>query len=161
MIGTTKQSPVNKIGIASDHAGYDLKAFVSAKLKDIGYDVIDFGNDKPDPADDFPDYVIPLARAVAAAEVWRGIAVCGSGVGACVAANKVQGVRACLITDTFSAHQGVEDDDMNLLCLGGRITGQSLVWEITEVFLKANFIDVERHVRRLEKIARIDNMRNS
>ena len=153
----TNIGPIRKIGIAADHAGYDLKEYVAAKLRDAGYDLVDFGNSKYDPDDDFPDYVVPLAKAVAREEVDRGLAICGSGVGACVAANKITGVRACLIGDTFSAHQGVEDDDMNLLCLGGRIIGQSLAVELITTFLNAKFIGAERHLRRLEKIKQIEN----
>ena len=112
-----------KIGIAADHGGFYLKEGVKAWLISLGYDVKDFGALTLDNADDFPDFVIPLARSVAAGESERGIAICGSGVGASIAANKVHGVRAALIVDAFSAHQGVEDDDMNLICLGGRVIG--------------------------------------
>ena len=145
------------IGMASDHAGRELKIYIATLLHGAGYEVIDFGNSQLQPDDDFPDYVLPLAKAVAGGTVYRGIAICGSGVGACVAANKIKSVRACLITDTFSAHQGVEDDDMNLLCLGGRITGASLAWDIVTTFLNAKFIDAERHVRRLEKIKKAES----
>ena len=148
---------ITKVGVAGDHAGYDLKVYLAGKLRDAGYEVMDFGNSTLDPADDFPDYIIPLAQAVADHTVSRGIAICGSGVGASVAANKVNSVRACLITDTFSAHQGVEDDDMNMLCLGGRITGTSLAWEIVTSFLNARFIAAERHVRRLDKVKKIED----
>ena len=148
---------ITKVGVAGDHAGYDLKVYLAGKLRDAGYEVMDFGNSTLDPADDFPDYIIPLAQAVADHTVSRGIAICGSGVGASVAANKVSSVRACLITDTFSAHQGVEDDDMNMLCLGGRITGTSLAWEIVTSFLNARFIAAERHVRRLDKVKKIED----
>ena len=106
--------------------------------------------------DDFPDYVVPLARAVAAGELDRGIAVCGSGVGACVAANKVRGVRAALVTDAFSARQGVEDDDMNVLCLGSRVVGEALAWELVRTFLAARFTGAERFQRRLAKIAALE-----
>ena len=106
--------------------------------------------------DDYPDYVIPLAQAVANGELDRGIAVCGSGVGACVAANKVKGARACLISDTFSARQGVEDDNMNLICLGGRVIGNSLAKELVKTFLEAQFTGLERHMRRVGKVARLE-----
>jgi len=106
--------------------------------------------------DDFPDYVVPLAKAVAAKEVDRGIAVCGSGVGACVVANKVAGVRAALITDHFSAHQGVEDDDMNLMTIGGRVVGFNVAQELITSFLSAKFIGAERHLRRLEKVHQLE-----
>ena len=99
---------------------------------------------------------MPLARAVSSGEVTRGLAICGSGVGACIAANKVSGVRAALITDSFSAHQGVEDDDMNMLCLGARVIGPMLAWELVRTFLAAEFSDAERHRRRLAKVAELE-----
>jgi ribose 5-phosphate isomerase B len=159
MTDTIDRTTTGAIGIAADHAGFELKGYIAAQLRQAGYEITDFGNDKLEDGDDFPDYVVPLARAVAAGSVSRGIAICGSGVGACVAANKVKGIRACLITDTFSAHQGVEDDDMNLLCLGGRISGQSLAWELVVAFLKAVYIDAERHDRRLKKIALVESQK--
>jgi len=106
--------------------------------------------------DDYPDFVVPLARAVSLAEVNRGLAICGSGVGACIAVNKVPGVRAALITDSFSAHQGVEDDDMNVMCLGGGITGSALAWELVQAFLNADFKAEERFIRRLAKVATLE-----
>lgn len=148
-----------RVGIAADHGGFELKQELAEALRSAGHEVIDFGAVGPDPADDYPDYVLPLARAVASGEVERGVAVCGSGVGACVAANKVAGVRAALIHDGFSAHQGVEDDDMNVLCLGGRVVGFSLAWELVRAYLGARFIGGERHRRRLEKVAAVDRMR--
>ena len=117
---------------------------------------LDFGAKKLVIGDDYPDFVVPLARAVMRNEVSRGLAICGSGVGACVAANKIPGVRAALITDSFSAHQGVEDDDMNIMCLGGRITGYSLSWELVQTFLKARFKGDERFIRRLAKISDLE-----
>jgi ribose 5-phosphate isomerase B len=113
------------VGIAADHGGFDLKRQLIPDLTSAGHEVVDFGAHALAPADDYPNFVFPLAQAVAAAEVTRGIAICGSGVGACVAANKVPGVRAALISQSFSAHQGVEDDDMNVMCLGGQVTGQA------------------------------------
>src|SRR5436190_241048 len=112
MINTTEKTAGDPmcIGIAADHAGFELKEFLVSMLHKAGYEVIDFGNNKLDPGDDYPDYVIPLARAIANDNISRGIAVCGSGVGACIAANKVPGVRACMIHEKFSAQQGVEDD---------------------------------------------------
>ena len=145
-----------KIGIAADHGGFELKQFLLEKLRESGYEVIDFGNKVLNPDDDFPDYVVPLAQAIIKKDVHRGIAVCGSGVGACIIANKLPGIRACLINEKFSAHQGVEDDDMNMICLGGRVIGHSLAWELVFVFLNAKFIDVERHVRRLEKVTELE-----
>lgn len=147
---------MKKIGIASDHGGYELKEFLKNELEKLGYETVDFGNKSFEKDDDYPDYVIPLADAIADYRIPRGIAVCGSGVGACIAANKLKGVRACLITDTFSAHQGVEDDDMNLICLGGRITGSHLAAEIIKAFLDASFSGKERYRRRLDKISSLE-----
>ena len=108
-----------RVGVAADHGGFALKGEAAEFLRAAGHEVVDFGAHQLNPSDDYPDFIIPLARAVAAGDVERGVALCGSGVGASVAANKVAGVRAGLIHDVFSAHQGVEDDDMNILCLGG------------------------------------------
>jgi ribose 5-phosphate isomerase B len=145
-----------KVGIAADHGGFQLKEDLIPALRDAGHEVVDFGASRFDSGDDYPDVVIPLAAAVARREVERGVAVCGSGVGACVAANKVAGVRAALIHDVFSAHQGVEDDDMNVICLGGRVVALSLAWDLTRAFLGASFIGGERHRRRLAKVAAVD-----
>ncbi len=144
------------IGIAADHGGFDLKKTIHDFLISQQHQVIDFGAYENNPADDYPDFVIPLARAVAEKKVERGIAVCGSGVGAAIAANKVAGVRAALIQDYFSAHQGVEDDDMNLLCLGGRVTGIMAAEEFVKSFLNAKFTGAERHKRRLEKVQQLE-----
>ena len=149
-----------KIGIASDHGGFELKEYLKDELRNSGYELVDFGNSRLNIEDDYPDFVIPLANAVAEGDVDRGIAVCGSGVGACVTVNKIKGVRGCLIGDTFSAHQGVEDDDMNVLCLGGRVTGRYLSKDIVRSFLEAEYIGAERHNRRLEKIRELER-RNS
>jgi ribose 5-phosphate isomerase B len=119
--------------------------------------VVDFGDCRLAPDDDYPDFVVPLARAVARGEVGRGVAICGSGVGACVVANKVPGVRACLIHETFSARQGVEDDDLNVICLGGLVVGRALAWELVKTFLAARFSGAERHCRRLSKVAELEN----
>jgi ribose 5-phosphate isomerase B len=145
------------IGVAADHGGYELKEYLVTMLRETGHEVIDFGDGPPKPDDDYPDFVVPLARAVARGDVSRGIAICGSGVGACIAANKVAGVRASLIHETFSAHQGVEDDDMNMICLGGLVVGHSLAWDLVETFLQARFNGVERHHRRLEKVAELEH----
>lgn len=145
-----------KIGIAADHGGYDLKEKLKVNLYDIGYEIRDFGALTLNPDDDFPDFIIPLAKSISKGEVTRGIAICGSGVGACIAANKVANVRASLITDSFSAHQGVEDDDMNLLCLGARVIGYNYALELVQLFLNANFTDNERFKRRLEKIKQLE-----
>lgn len=147
---------MNKIGLAADHGGYELKKFLSDRLESNGYDITDFGNLKYDKEDDYPDFVIPMAKEIASGKLEKAIALCGSGVGACIAANKIKGVRACLITDTFSAHQGVEDDNMNFICLGGRITGSHLALEIVNCFLMAKFSGEERHNRRLAKISSVE-----
>jgi ribose 5-phosphate isomerase B len=144
------------VGIAADHGGFELKGLISAKLREAGREVVDFGDTKLQPDDDFPDFVVPLARAVASGRVGRGIAICGSGVGAAVAANKVAGARACLVHESFSAHQGVEDDDMNIICLGGLVVGHALAWELVTVFLAARFSGAPRFRRRLEKVASLE-----
>jgi ribose 5-phosphate isomerase B len=145
-----------RIGIASDHGGYELKQDIAKMLRSNSYDVVDFGNNQLKQDDDYPDYVVPMALAVASGELDRGIAICGSGVGACVAVNKVKDVRACLINDTFSARQGVEDDNINVICLGGRVLGSSLAWELVKTFLSAQFSEAERHKRRLAKVAALE-----
>lgn len=145
-----------RVGIAADHGGFDLKEELAARLRDAGHDVTDFGAHAMNPADDYPDFVTPLAEAVAAGTVQRGIAVCGSGVGAAVCANKVGGIRAALIADHFSARQGVEDDDMNVLCLGGRVVGTFLAWDLVTAFLEATFSRADRHLRRLGKVAALE-----
>jgi len=150
-----------RVGIAADHGGFELKQKIAEALPTAKYEVVDFGAFQLIPTDDYPDFVIPLARAVARKEVERGVAICGSGVGACVAANKIPGVRAALISDVFSAHQGVEDDDMNLICLGGKVTGYALAWDLIQTFLQAGFIGEERHRRRLAKIAAWENIEES
>jgi ribose 5-phosphate isomerase B len=146
-----------KLGIAADHGGFSLKEEVKSWLESLGHEVVDFGAHQYDKVDDYPDYVLPLARAVASAEVKCGIAICGSGVGASIAANKIAGVRAALIHDSFSAHQGVEDDDMNLICLGGRVIGVKMAEELINAFLNASYIGAERHRRRLDKIKAVEN----
>jgi len=146
------------IGIAADHGGFNLKEQLLSELQDMGHTVIDFGALSFDPADDYPDFVIPLAEAVAAGKVERGVAICSSGIGASVAANKVAGVRAALIHDAFSARQGVEDDAMNVLCLGARVTGPSLALDLVRIFLQASFSDAERHRRRLAKVEALEKV---
>lgn len=141
-----------KIGIAADHGGFELKNFIKTLLEKEGHKVTDFGAYELEPSDDYPDFVIPMARNVAKGIVQKGIAICGSGVGACIAANKIKGARACLIMDPFSARQGVEDDDMNIVCIGGRVLGTELAWELVKIFLSAQFKDEERFKRRLQKI---------
>lgn len=143
---------MRRVGIAADHGGFALKEELS-RLLAAQVNLVDFGAKQLDPADDYPDFAIPLAKAVAAGSVEVGIIICGSGVGACVAANKVRGVRAALITDCFSAHQGVEDDNMNVICLGGRVTGYALALDLVKTFLRARYLGAERFERRLKKIA--------
>jgi ribose 5-phosphate isomerase B len=144
-----------RIAIGADHGGFDLKNQLAALLTQAGHHVLDFGNGVFDPADDYPDYALPAARAVACGRAHRGILICGSGVGATIAANKIGGVRAALIHDSFSARQGVEDDDMNVLCLGGRTIGVAIAWDCVQHFLSAQFSGAERH-RRLQKVAQLE-----
>ena len=145
-----------RVGIAADHGGFAMKQELAARLQAAGHEVIEFGADRFDPDDDYPDFVAGLARGVAAAQVERGVAICGSGVGACVCANKIAGVRAALIEDHFSAKQGVEDDHLNVLCLGGRTEGTAVAWDIVEAFLAARYSQAERHLRRLAKVAALE-----
>ena len=141
-----------KVGIAADHGGYEMKQKIDILLCAEGHEVVDFGNTQYDSNDDYPDFAIPLARAVAGGVVKRGILLCGSGIGASVAANKIEGVRAAICHDVFSARQGVQDDDMNVLCLGGRTTGIAVAWDCVRSFLAAKFSGEERHRRRLAKV---------
>ena len=145
-----------RVGIATDHGGFGLKEGLVVRLRTAGHEVVDFGAYSLAPGDDYPDFVIPFARAVSAGQVERGIAVCGSGVGASVCANKIPGVHACLIGDHFSARQGVEDDHMNIICMGGRTIGPSVAWDFVETFLASEFSQAERHLRRLAKVASLD-----
>jgi len=146
-----------RVGIAADHGGFVLKEQVVEWLRGLEFEVVDFGAHELNPEDDYPDFIIPLSRAVAVGDVDRGVAICGSGVGASIAANKIVGVRAALIHDVFSAHQGVEDDDMNVVCLGGKVIGAALALELIETFLAACFSGAERHTRRLAKVAALEN----
>ncbi len=144
------------IGIATDHGGIELKQQLQEYLEKQGYTIKDFGAYSYDAKDDFPDYVVPLARAVGAGEVDRGIACCGSGVGASIAANKIKNVRACLINESYSAAQGVEHDDMNMICLGGRVIGIALAQTLVDSFLGATYQGLERQLRRMGKIADLE-----
>ncbi|HIA76343.1 MAG TPA: ribose 5-phosphate isomerase B [Dehalococcoidia bacterium] len=146
-----------RISVAADHNGYELKNEISETLKRDGHDVIDMGPHYLDPSDDYPDYAKPLAESVSSGETERGIMVCGSGVGASVAANKVKGVRAAVCHDIYSAHQGVEHDDMNVLCLGSRIVGTEVVRELVSAFISAEYTNEERHARRLTKVIEMEN----
>lgn len=145
-----------RVCLAADHGGFVLKNELYARLKDKEYEVVDLGAHTFDADDDYPDFVVRLVQALTSGQSDRGILVCGSGVGACIAANKVAGIRAGLCHDTYSAHQGVEHDDMNVLCLGGRVIGIELATEIAEAFLKSKFTGEERHRRRLRKVASIE-----
>ena len=141
-----------RIAIGADHAGYELKAPLAELLEGLGHEVTDVGAHSVDPSDDYPDFAKALAERVASSQAERGVIVCGSGVGASVAANKVRGVRASVCHDTYSAHQGVEHDDMNVLCLGARIVGEELARELVTAFVAATFSGDERHRRRLDKV---------
>jgi ribose 5-phosphate isomerase B len=145
-----------RIGIAADHAGFGLKEELIAHLREDGHEAVDIGPHILDPGDDYPDFVIPLAQAVVAGNVERGVAVCGSGVGASVCANKISGVRAGLVHDHFSARQGVEDDDMNIICMGGRVVGAAVARDLIDTFLATEFSGAERHLRRLRKVASLE-----
>ena len=145
-----------RVGIASDHGGFTLKEQLANLLWGSEYEVADFGARQFNPLDDYPDFIIPLAWAVAAGKVERGVALCGSGVGVSIAANKVPGVRAGLIHNVFSARQGVEDDDMNVFCLGGKVIGSALAWELIQTFLSAQFSGALRHRRRLAKVTALE-----
>jgi ribose 5-phosphate isomerase B len=143
------------IAIAADHAGFPLKQRAIEIARSLGHDSIDLGTCSTDPVD-YPDFAQAIAREILAGRAQRGILLCGSGVGACVAANKFRGIRAGTCHDTFSAHQSVEDDDANVLCLGARVIGPEVAAEIVRTYLKAHFSGAERHVRRLGKIAEFE-----
>ena len=145
-----------RVALGADHGGFTLKNELSARLRDT-YEILDLGAHTLDPTDDYPDFAKAVAGAVASGQAQRGILVCGSGVGACIAANKVPGVRACLCHDTYSAHQGVEHDDMNIICLGARVVGLELATELVIAFLNARFSGEKRHRHRLEKIMAIEH----
>ena len=145
-----------RIGIATDHGGFSLKEQLLSQLREAGHEVVDFGAHHLSKDDDYPDYVLPLAQAVAAGKVDRGVAICGSGVGASVCANKMRGIRAALIHDHFSAKRGVEDDHMNILCMGGRTVGPAVAWDLVQTFLAAQFSQAQRHLRRLSKVASLE-----
>jgi ribose 5-phosphate isomerase B len=148
-----------RVAFAADHAGWPLRERILGELTGAGHEVIDCGAPELVPGDDYPDAALALARAVTNGRADRGVLVCGSGVGACVAANKVPGIRAAMCGDSFSARQGVEDDDMNVLCLGARVVGEELAADLLRIFLAARFSGAERHRRRLGKIAAIEGER--
>src|SRR5258708_28738775 len=145
-----------RVGIATDHGGFSLKEEMVTQLRAAGHEVGDFGAQSLSPDDDYPDVVVPLAQAVAEGKVDRGVAICGSGVGASVCANKVPGIRGALIPDHFSARHGVEDDHMNILCMGGRTVGPAVAWDLVQTFLPPAFTQPNRHLRRLKKVALIE-----
>ena len=145
-----------KVGLGADHGGFEMKQELAEMLSVAGHQVVDFGNTVYDSNDDYPDFAIPLARAVSRGDVERGILVCGSGVGASVAANKIHGVRAAVCHDDFSARQGVEDDNLNVLCFGGRTTGIAVAWDCTKNFLNARFSGAVRHRRRLAEVMELE-----
>lgn len=149
-----------KVGLAADHGGYVLKEEIKALMQKEGYEVEDFGALEFDAQDDYPDFVAPLAEAVTSGKVERGIAICGSGVGAAIVANKIPGIRAALISEHYSAHQGVEHDKMNIICLGGRIFSSVYVWEMVQAFLQAEYTGEERHERRLTKLNELEKKYN-
>ena len=144
-----------RVAIAFDHAGFSLKPVVIEAVREAGDEVLDLGTDSPTPVD-YPDFAEKLGHALQEKKAERGILVCGSGVGACIAANKLKGIYAGLCHDTYSAHQGVEHDDMNVLCLGARIIGPEMVKEIIASFLGARFTAEERHVRRVSKVRKLE-----
>jgi ribose 5-phosphate isomerase B len=148
--------PTTQVGIAADHGGFVLKGEVAQWLRRSGYQVRDFGAFALNRADDYPEFIVPMARAVAAGQPERGIALCASGVGASIAANKVPGVRAGLVHDMFSARQGVEDDDMNVICLGGSVNTQATAIELIRTFLSARFSGAVRHQRRLAEVRALE-----
>jgi ribose 5-phosphate isomerase B len=143
------------VAIGADHGGFPLKIVLLEHLKTLGHAVRDLGTYGSEPVD-YPDYARAVANAIIDGRAERGILICGSGVGACIAANKFPDIRAAICHDTFSAHQGVEDDDMNVLCLGARVVGPELAKDIVTTYLKATFSGAERHVRRLKKVAEIE-----
>ena len=145
-----------RVAIGTDHAGYPLKRYVVEIVTACGHEVLDMGVNSEDKVD-FPDYAQKVGNAVSGGSADRGILLCGSGVGVCIAANKMMGVYASVCHDTYSAHQGVEHDGMNVLCLGGRVIGPELACEITKAFLQARFIDDERFIRRVNKIKAIES----
>lgn len=144
------------VALGTDHAGFPLKMRLAKAVTELGHELLDCGARAPVPGDDYPDYALKVGRAIVEGRAQRGILLCGSGVGIGVAANKVAGVRAALCHDAFSARQGVEDDDMNVLCLGARVIGPELAVELVRTFLAARFSDAERHRRRLDKVAAME-----
>ena len=147
-----------RVAVAFDHRGVKLRACVADAVRAAGHDVLDLGVDTPEPPVDYPDVARKLGEAVLSGEAERGVLVCGSGVGACVAANKLRGIRAAICHDVYSAHQGVEHDAMNVLCLGSEVVGPALTADLVEAFLRAEFDGGERYRRRLEKIEEMEGL---
>ena len=145
-----------KIAISADHGGLALKHVIASQLKELGHVVIDCGAYSLDPTDDYPDWAQKVGEAIQHGEAERGVIICGSGVGACIAATKMRGIRAALCHDTYSAHQGVEHDNMNVLCLGARVIGEELAKELVRAFATAQFLGGERFQRRLNKVLEIE-----
>jgi ribose 5-phosphate isomerase B len=144
------------IAVAADHGGFSLKGKVIEVVRAAGHEVLDLGAHSLEPADDYPDFARAIGEAIQTGQAERGVLLCGSGVGACVAANKMIGIRAAVCHDTYSAHQGVEHDNMNVLCLGARVIGPELMADLVRAYLGAKFTGEERHVRRLAKIDAIE-----
>ncbi len=145
-----------KVAIGADHAGFDLKCEITAWLESQGHQVSDVGSYQMDPNDDYPDFAVAVAGSVLSGETERGIVICGSGVGASITANKVKGIRACLCHDSYTARQGVEHDNMNVICIGGRVIGIELTKVVLEAFLDASFIQEARFQRRLDKLIQVE-----
>ena len=150
-----------RLGIATDHGGFGLKEELVTRIRAAGHEVVDFGAHSLNPDDDYPDYVVPLGQAVVAGKVDRGVAICGSGAGASVGANKANGVRACLIHDHFSAKEGVDDDHTNILCMGGRTVGPEVAWDLVQTYLAAEYSSAPRHLRRLGKVTALESERKT
>jgi len=155
------KSTALRVGLSADHRGRDLKEQIADALLLAGHEVIDFGIYGQSGHDDYADFILPMAESIATGDVTKGLVICGSGVGASIVANKVPGVRAAFITDSFSAHQGVEEDAMNLMCLGGLVTGQSLAWELVQIFLRAQFKKDSASGERLSDLASIERSPHS
>lgn len=145
-----------RVAVGADHAGVPLNQAVIDEVRKLGHEVVDLGTHDASQPDDYPDYAAAVAAKVVSGECERGILVCGSGIGVTVAANKILGIRACMCHDTYSAHQGVEHDDMNVLCIGARVVGRELALEIVRAFMNARFTGEERHLRRLNKILALE-----
>lgn len=146
-----------KLAVASDHGGFPLKALIVEELRNMAHEVVDLGPAELIPGDDYPDYALLVARAVLDGRAERAVLICGSGAGACVAANKFKGIRAATCHDSFSAHQCVEDDNVNVLCLGARVVGPELAMDLVREYVNARFSGAERHRRRVAKIAAFED----